>query len=379
MKEIPVLDTNETNPGRFLVQLMQINSTTGNEETLSLALTRYFKATGWNVLRQSLKSDPSRHNLLISRLPYEPPGNKLNLWKGFNLNEILSGPRYIMNTHMDTVPPYIPPIIEGDIIKGRGANDAKGQLAAMIFAAQRIAKEDAKLAENIGLLLVVSEEVDHIGMVEANDLGMIPEFFMVGEPTELKFGRLQKGALKVTLKVHGKAAHSGYPNMGDSAIDKLLDILQQLREHHWPSSESLGDTTVNIGLISGGQALNALAESATASIFFRVTTSTDDILNQLQKIVAGRAEIEQSFGKNEPIRLSDPPAPYESHIVAFNTDLPYFIARDKLKRAYLFGAGSITNAHSPDEHILIEDLNAAIDVHVDIIKNALKGKNYNVE
>ncbi|VDN33051.1 unnamed protein product [Gongylonema pulchrum] len=344
MPELPFLDPDEQRVEVFLTQLMQINSTTGNEglsflrslmlsiEDLSTALTQYFTTTGWHVLRQPLKSDPKRHNLLVTRIPYKPPG-----------------PRYLMNTHMDTVPPYIPPACDGIKVSGRGANDAKGQLAAMIFAAQQIAKEDPVLAENIGLLFVVSEELDHIGMVEANSLGAVPEFFMIGEPTELKFGRLQKGAVKVTLKVHGKAAHSGYPHMGA--------------------------TTVNIGLISGGEALNALAEHASAAIFFRVTTSTSDILQQLEEIVDGRAEIDQSFGKNEPIRLTAPPAPYESEVVAFNTDLPYFIARNKLKAAYLFGAGSITNAHSKDEHVLVEDLKKAVEIHVDIFKYTLKAVN----
>ncbi|VDN26753.1 unnamed protein product [Gongylonema pulchrum] len=323
MPELPFLDPDEQRVEVFLTQLMQINSTTGNEEDLSTALTQYFTTTGWHVLRQPLKSDPKRHNLLVTRIPYKPPG-----------------PRYLMNTHMDTVPPYIPPACDGIKVSGRGANDAKGQLAAMTFAAQQIAKEDPVLAENIGLLFVVSEELDHIGMVEANSLGAVPEFFMIGEPTELKFGRLQKGAVKVTLKVHGKAAHSGYPHMGDSAIDKLLDILHDI-----------------------------------PAIFFRVTTSTSDILQQLEEIVDGRAEIDQSFGKNEPIRLTAPPAPYESEVVAFNTDLPYFIARNKLKAAYLFGAGSITNAHSKDEHVLVEDLKKAVEIHIDIFKYTLKAVN----
>lgn len=361
-KTVEMNDTPRLNPGEkkvenFLTQIMNIDSTSRNEEKLSIALTKYFEATGWHVIRQPLKSDPKRHNLLVTRIPYKAPG-----------------PRYVMNTHMDTVPPFIPPTNDGKMIKGRGSNDAKGQIAAMVFAAQEIAEKDPKLAEQLGLLLVVSEELDHIGMLEANDLGLVPEYLMVGEPTELKFGRLQKGAVKVILKVHGKAAHSGYPHMGESAIDKLLDILQEIRSHKWPSDDSLGATTVNIGLISGGQALNALAEYASASMFFRVTTSTTDILRQLEEIVAGRAEIDQSFGKNEPIRLTEPPPPYESHVVAFNTDLPYFIARDKLKGAYLFGAGSITNAHSNEEHIFIDDLRKAVDIHEAIFRHTLKNK-----
>ncbi|VDN01639.1 unnamed protein product [Thelazia callipaeda] len=355
MPESPILNPDEKCVENFLTQLMQINSCTGNEEALSDALTVYFKSTGWHVLRQPLKSDPKRHNLLVTRVPYKAPG-----------------PRYVMNTHMDTVPPYIPPACDGTKVTGRGANDAKGQLAVMVFAAQKIAEEDPKLAENIGLLLVVSEELDHIGMVEANNLGLVPEFFMIGEPTELKFGRLQKGAVKVVLKVHGKAAHSGYPHMGDSAIDKLLDILHDIRMHEWPSDDTFGPTTVNIGLISGGEALNALAEHASAAIFFRVTTSTTDILKQLETIVNERAEIDQSFGKNEPILLSAPPPPYDSEVVAFNTDLPYFIARNKLKAAYLFGAGSITNAHSRDEHVFVEDLKKAVEVHIALFKYTLR-------
>uniref|UniRef100_A0A0M3K2L8 M20_dimer domain-containing protein n=1 Tax=Anisakis simplex TaxID=6269 RepID=A0A0M3K2L8_ANISI len=356
MAEPIQLDPNEKNVENFLTQIMRIDSTSRNEETLCVALTRYFESIGWYVIRQPLKSDPKRHNLLITRVPYVAPG-----------------PRYVMNTHMDTVPPFIEPVNDGFTIRGRGSNDAKGQLAAMVFAIRRIENEYKELANDVGLLLVVNEEVDHIGMMEANSLGLVPEYLMVGEPTELKFGRLQKGAVKVTLKVHGKAAHSGYPHMGESAIDKLLDILQDIRSHKWPADEFFGQTTVNIGLISGGQALNALAENASASMFFRVTTSTADILHQLNEIVAGRAEIDRSYGENEPIRLTEPPSPYESSVVSFNTDLPYFIARNKLKGAFLFGAGSITNAHSADEHILIDDLKKCVDIHVDICVRTLVG------
>ncbi|VDD90578.1 unnamed protein product [Enterobius vermicularis] len=344
------LSTGDISVDAFLTELMSIDSTSKYEGALTDELVKYFQSTGWYVHEQALTSDPRRRNLLVTRIPFKAPG-----------------PVYLMNTHLDTVPPFIAPQNDGTVVKGRGAGDAKGQLAAMIFAAQRIAKESPEKSQKLGLLLVVGEEVDHVGMIKANDLALEPDYLVVGEPTELKFARLQKGAFKVILKARGKAAHSGYPHLGESAINKLLDVLQDIRTYPWPNSERLGETTVNIGMISGGQALNALAASATASLFFRVTTSTADVYERLKEIVADRTEIDLS-------KISEPPLDIESCVVPFNTDLPYFVGANKLKGAYLFGGGNMENAHSEREFIPIDELKKTVDTHVELFNRIMNQK-----
>ncbi|KAI6203328.1 hypothetical protein M3Y94_00543400 [Aphelenchoides besseyi] len=339
----------------FLVELMKIESTTENEGQLAEAIREYMKEKNWHVESQKISSNKKRANLLITRVPYKEA--KL---------------RVLFNTHMDTVPEYIPPTVEDGRINGRGSNDAKGQIAAMIFALQKLAENHEDVVNDCGLLLVVGEETDHVGMKEANELNMHPDYLIVGEPTELKFGHAQKGALKIRLDAKGKAAHSGYPERGESAINKLLDVLSELRSQSWDKCELMGETTMNIGKIEGGQALNALAEKASASLFFRVAKSAAAIMERVKKIGKAHGVEVVELGLNEPVQLTKPPKPYDSYTVAFNTDIPYYSRKSDLKGLYLFGAGSITNAHSADEFIEIEDLKKAVDVHVDLVLKLLE-------
>uniref|UniRef100_A0A1I7ZH42 M20_dimer domain-containing protein n=1 Tax=Steinernema glaseri TaxID=37863 RepID=A0A1I7ZH42_9BILA len=337
----------------LLVEMIKIESISGNEPCMGNALVSYLELTGWIVKTQLLESQSGRFNILATRK--EVTGK---------------GPKFLFNSHFDTVPPFIAPSVDEQNVYGRGSNDAKGQLAAMIKAAERLVKNNPEIFDEIGLLFVVGEEVDHIGMIEANKLNLQPDYLIVGEPSEMKFALLQKGVVKLIIKAHGKAAHSGYPHMGVSAIEKLLDILDDLRHHNWPSDKKLGDTTMNIGLIKGGQAMNALAAEAQASIMFRVTESATDIQETVKQLVAGRADIE-FLGYNDPVILSEPPKGYPTDVVAYNTDLPYFEKRDKLKGAFLFGPGSITSAHSMHEFMPIKELEEAVTIYADLARSML--------
>uniref|UniRef100_A0AC35TML5 M20_dimer domain-containing protein n=1 Tax=Rhabditophanes sp. KR3021 TaxID=114890 RepID=A0AC35TML5_9BILA len=337
----------------LLVSLMKIESTTLNEFNVGHALANFIEEGGWVARKQFIPNNDKRFNLLITKNDIDPKKIK-----------------FLFNSHLDTVPPYIEPTVRDGMVFGRGSNDAKGQVASMIIAAKKFVDQNKEDEDKIGLLFVVGEETDHVGMKKANSFNLEADYIVVGEPTENKFARLQKGAIKLELVCHGKAAHSGYPEKGVSAIEKLLDILNDIRNYDWPKDKDVGDTTLNIGFIEGGQALNALASNASAQLFFRVTTTTDEIESKMKEIIGGRCDM-NVYGKNDPVHLSEPPKGYESKTVAFNTDLPFFEGRSQMKGCYLFGAGSITNAHSVDEFVKISDLESSIETYVNLVKHCL--------
>ncbi|CAL2050562.1 unnamed protein product [Caenorhabditis brenneri] len=331
-----------------LLEYMSHASTTGNEAKFAEVVAKDLEDNGWTVQKQ-LIPDTDRFNVYATFRNSDPKHVKV-----------------LLNTHLDTVPPYFPPTQDDKNIYGNGSNDAKGQLAAMVTAAIIISKTDEDVARALGLLFVVGEELDHIGMIEANKLEILPEYLLVGEPTELKFGTIQKGALKIKLTVTGQAGHSGYPDSGSSAIHKMVEVLNDVQNHKWPCDATYGDTTYNIGKISGGQALNAWAAHCEADIFFRVVTSVKNIEDLLTKVVNGRAEV-TLLSYNDPVILDTPPIEAELDQVSFNTDIAYFDNRDKVKGKYLFGGGSIKNAHSKNEFIPKEELHKCTSTLVKLV------------
>ncbi|RCN42140.1 peptidase dimerization domain protein [Ancylostoma caninum] len=234
-------------------------------------------------------------------------------------------------------------------------------MACMVSAAQSLVDSHPEIAAQVALLFVVGEEVDHVGM-------------------------------QVIVKCKGKAGHSGYPSEGESAIHKLIPVLNDVLNYKWPSDDTYGKysrsmtlqrktvlisfmysgqalggtTTVNIGIIEGGQAQNAWAENAYARIFVRVTTSVADVQKKLEDIVAGRASIEVT-SYNEPVVLSNPPIPLPTDQVAFNTDLPYYSRLSSLRGKYLFGAGTIKVAHSQREFVPKCELHACKEALIALV------------
>ncbi|KAF8361553.1 hypothetical protein PRIPAC_88476 [Pristionchus pacificus] len=247
---MPILSTDVVD---LTQQLCTIDSVSGKEGEIVDVVAKGLEEQGWHVHRQKVYDDgKGRDNVYATRVPI---GDHV--------------PRLVFNSHFDTVPPLIPLKRTDDALFGRGVNEAKGQLAALIIAANRLVDERPDLAKDVALLFVVGEEIDHAGMIKANDLpGYGPEFLIVGEPTEMTYASIQKGALKVKVSVAGKAGHSGYPHAGVSAIHKLVEILDDIMKYEWPKDAHHGDTTFNIGSISGGQALNAWAEKAAAGVSF---------------------------------------------------------------------------------------------------------------
>lgn len=288
----------------------------------------------------------------------------------FNLFASAGGrPRVVINSHIDTVPPWFASSEDEEFVYGRGACDTKGVIAAMIAAGERLLGENVK---DFAFLFVVGEETDSIGAKTANqgfaDLGS--EFVLVGEPTESKFARASKGALTCAVQFAGKAAHSAYPHLGDSAITKMIAAIAEINAADWGSDDLLGNTTVNVGVVRGGEKPNIVPASAECEMIYRLANEPSVVREQLEQIVGRHGgKIVRSHG-NPPQHMVVPEGA-ESTIVSFNTDVPHLRA---LGRPLLFGPGSILDAHSANEKIARKELLAAVDTYHDTVIALLEGR-----
>lgn len=323
-----------------LQQWLKIDSTSGRERAFLEELEETFTDDGWDVDRQPVEHD--RWNLLVT--------------DG-------TDPEVLLSTHVDTVPPTLPVRREGDTIRGRGACDTKGGLLAMVHAANNLRAEGV---EGVGLLLVVGEEVDHCGAKAARELEIDPGRIILCEPTRSRVVRAQKGMLRATLRAEGVAGHSAYPDDGRSAIDPLLDALDNLRHHDWPTDDVLGPTTLNIGVVDGGVAANVFAPTASADILFRAVSPVDELFDDIRKQVGDEVSVD-NIVSNDPV-FFDPPEDVETCTVPFNTDAPYL---GELGEVWLVGPGDIRCAHSEDERIQLDEIFAAIQLYESLTKRAL--------
>jgi acetylornithine deacetylase len=263
------------------------------------------------------------------------------------------------------VPPFIEPTEDAEKIYGRGACDAKGIIAAQITAAEQLRKDGI---EDIGLLFLVEEERSSTGAKTANEhpLAAKCEYMINGEPTDLDLAIGSKGTFRLKVKTTGKAAHSAYPEEGESAVEKLLDILEDVRHTKFPSDEFFGDTTVNIGTIEGGVALNVIPPAAEAGLAIRLTTPRKPIEDALISLLRDRGEIEV-LSCSEPVRMLQVDG-FKQKVVRFTTDIPYLT---KWGRPLLLGPGSILVAHTKDEYVVKNDLESAVKLYVDLVGRLL--------
>lgn len=255
----------------------------------------------------------------------------------------------LLFTHLDTVPGGPAPAVEGDVLVGRGVVDAKGQAAGMMLTFVRNADP------RVGLLLVCGEETDHSGIRSAVELGIPGDVTLInGEPTEGMLVRRQKGALRVVLEASGQRAHSGYPHLGESAIDKMMAVLADLREL-WPGMEG---ETMNIGTITGGTAANVVAGEAEALVLWRVLGSAEDVLRRVKGVTSRYDGVKiADVRRNDALVLHVPArtgALFGVCEVSYNTDIPHY--QGSYKRALLFGGGSITVAHTEHEQVRMSEL-----------------------
>ena len=325
-----------------LIGWLEIDSVTPGERAFLEHLEGIFEERGYRCERQHISED--RWNLVA--------------WRG--------EPTLYYSTHVDTVPPFLTPRVEESTVYGRGACDTKGGLLAMMEAADRLAADGA----DVGFLLVVGEEVDHIGAKESRsiELSPTPERIILCEPTVNRVVAAQKGMIRMNLEAQGVAAHSAYPARGDSAIHRLLDAAHDLMHATWPEDDILGPTTINIGQIKGGVAANVFAPSALANLLIRTVRPTSEYLEQLEEIGA-RYRVEVNvLVENDPV-FFEPPAGVETCTVSFNTDATYL---SQIAPVWLVGPGDIEVAHTDHEHIVIEELMEGIDLYEKLGRIALQ-------
>jgi len=322
--------------------LMNIPSVSGDEEAVGFYLRDYLRSLGWTVELQAVSEN--QNNVIAY------------------LNET---PRVFLSTHIDTVPPFIEASEDDEKIYGRGACDAKGIIAAQITAAEQLRKEGI---EDIGLLYTVEEERTSSGAKAANQhpLAAKCEFMINGEPTDNDLAIGSKGTFRLMIKTDGKAAHSAYPEQGDSAVEKLLDILEDIRHTKFPNDEFFGDTTVNIGTVEGGVALNVIPPQAEAGLAIRLTTPKEPIFEALKNVVRDRGEIE-ILSCSEPVKMLAVDG-FEQKVVRFTTDIPYLT---NWGQPLLLGPGSILVAHTKDEFVMKRDLEEAIGLYANLVKKLL--------
>jgi len=318
--------------------LVDIDSTTGREGDAARWLAAYLRARGFTVIEQAV--DDERFNVFASA----------------------GAPVVVFSTHVDCVPPFFASREEDGRLFGRGSCDAKGILAAQLTAAERLRAEGDT---RVGLLFVVGEERGSDGARVANTQSPGGAYLVNGEPTDNRLGLATRGTLRLRLKARGRAAHSSYPDLGESAIEKLIDVLVSLRGVDLPEDALLGRTHYSIGLIKGGVAPNVVPASAEAEVMFRTTTTGADVRNRLRPL-EHVVEIEQVV-EVPPVKMEQVPG-FDTAVFPYTTDIPYLTAWG---RPLLFGPGSIHVAHTDHEHVAITELHEAVDHYVTIAKALL--------
>ncbi|MGD0363885.1 MAG: M20/M25/M40 family metallo-hydrolase [Bryobacteraceae bacterium] len=325
--------------------LIDTESITGNEERVGIQLLDYVStlAARYGGRAERSEVDGRRANIFAC-------------WGG--------QPTVTLSTHIDTVPPFIPSREDDEHIWGRGACDTKGIIAAMLKAAEGLLESGVR---DFGLLFVVGEERNSAGAYYAAARPQGARYLINGEPTGNKLALGSKGALRYEIAATGRMAHSAYPELGESAIDKLLDALARIRAIPLPVDDLLGASTLNIGTIAGGRAPNVIADQASAEIFVRLVGDSTATKDAIAAAVAGKAEAREMI-EIPALRLGSLPG-IETTVVAFTTDIPAF--GDAWGIPYLIGPGSIHVAHTLDERIPKRQLIDAVGIYQSMVRQLL--------
>jgi acetylornithine deacetylase len=328
------------NPFELTRKLMEIPSVTGSEKAIGEFLSSHLASLGYRVERQSVSPDR------------------------FNLLAFAGDARVFFCTHIDTVPPPTIPIREDDdFLYGRGACDTKGIIAAMLEAGDRLRHDGIT---NFGYLFLVGEETDSIGAKTANTLKWNSEYVIVGEPTENKLARAQKGTMMISLTAAGRACHSGYPEHGTSAIRALMDLINDCESADWGNDPVLGKGTFNTGTFQGGQAANIVPPSASASMMIRTVEPRAHVEEKMRRIVGNRATMEV-VGASDPLPLHIVDG-FETTVVSFGSDAPHLTNTGK---RLLIGPGSILDAHTAGEKISKRELIEGVGLYERLVRKLL--------
>jgi acetylornithine deacetylase len=334
-------------------RLVDIESTTYSEGPVGAFLDEYLTDQRYAVERMPV-AQPD-----LARTPGASSCER------FNVYAALAGvaPDVVLSTHMDTVPPFFGAREDDELLYGRGSCDAKGIIAAQVAAADRLREAGVK----VGLLFVVGEERDSAGAVVANKSPKGSRFLINGEPTDNRIAIASKGALRVELRAKGRMAHSAYPELGESAIDKLVETLHDILAMPLPVEPEIGPSTLNIGLISGGYAPNVISDKAEAHLLIRTVGPSDGIKQTLTAIVGDRAELD--FSLDLPFVRMRRVGNLPTMIASFTTDIPALTAWGE---PYLLGPGSIHVAHTPHERIAKKELLEAVDLYVELANSLVR-------
>jgi len=327
---------------QFTRELIDIESISWNEGAVGRYLRDYLAAAGFEVSTQPVSDDR------------------------FNVLARVGDPLVTFSSHMDTVPPFIPSSEDERNVYGRGACDAKGIVAAQVFAARKLRDEGVR---DFGMLYVVGEEDGSDGAQTANTLPTRNRYLINGEPTESHQALASKGVLRVVIETTGRTAHAAYPELGESAIEKLLDILNEIRRLELPSDALLGATTYNIGTITGGRKANVVPDSAASELMFRTVTDPSEIFDRIVNLVGDRGQVKRGFSiRPVHLRTVASLAHLPTSVVRFGTDIPCLT---NWGEPLLFGPGSIHDAHTAHEYIAKDDLKSAVETYANLARALL--------
>ena len=318
-------------------QLVDIESISGNEKNVAVFLGDYLRKLGAEVELE--EAEPNRPNVMAQ-------------W---------GKPDVVLSTHIDTVPPFFPSREDEEYIHGRGSCDAKGIVAAQVEAAVRLVAEGVR---DIGLLFLVGEERNNAGAYCANRRKPGSRYLINGEPTENLLAIGTKGVLRLEFEASGRMAHSAYPELGESATEKLIEALYRLRSMKLPEDAVLGKTTYNIGIIAGGVAPNVIPGSARAEVMYRtVNPEADELQQAVERKVGDLVGIKRVL-QIPAVHLGKLDG-FETSVVSFCTDIP---SLTNWGEPFLLGPGTIRVAHTDHEHVAKRDLVQAAEIYVKMVK-----------
>ena len=325
----------------FARELIDIDSTTGREHAAGQWLTRSLERLGYDVDIEQVVD--GRFNVLAS----------------------LDPPQVVFSTHYDCVPPFFPSSVRDGRLYGRGACDAKGILAAQVAAAERLRASGER---RVGMLFVIGEERGSDGAKAANNYRTDSKFLINGEPTDNRLASATRGVLRVRFHATGRAAHSSAPELGESAIDKLIDALIEMRSIKLPSDPELGPTYYTVALIEGGIAPNVIPPSASAEANFRTSRPADEVLRSLQPL-SRQVRVEEVLRVSDVRLQTFDNLGIEIAVFPFATDIPFL---SNWGKPLLFGPGSFHVAHTAEEHVELAELEQAVERYVQIANACLR-------